>query len=88
MRIFDQLHGDKVPIDVRTIKDSDLARDWDSGEHNDEIEEIVAGLHMLESILSTRLSAETFHGITDFFNAFRPDTTNYGIKKRLVCLTR
>lgn len=84
--LIHHLHGDKLPIDVCTIKNSDIAQRWANDTNIDELEQMVTSIHAVKSVLSTRLS-DDFRGIADFINAFRPDTTDDGIQKRLVSLT-
>lgn len=79
------LKGDKSKIDICTVKESDIARHW-ATDAEEEMLERVQGCIMMGSILATRLPEENYHGIVDFIEAFRPDTTNYGIKRRLVSL--
>ena len=77
------LDGDKSKIDVCTIKESDIAKNW--GANKEKMEESVQGYIILRSILATRLSSDgNWNGMVDFFEAFRPDTSDYGIQRRLV----
>lgn len=79
------LKGNESKIDVCTVKDSDIARHWDT-DAKEEMRETVAMFDVMGSILGTRLPDENFRGMVDFIEAFRPDTTYYGIKRRLVSL--
>lgn len=81
------LKGDKSKIDVCTVKESDVARHWNT-DAAEEMHQVEMAFDMTGSILATRLPDENFRGIVDFIEAFRPDTTYYGIKRRLVSLKK
>ena len=78
------LHGDKTKIDVCTIKESDIAKHWKT-DAKEEMEQAVQFFNLIGSILATRLPSNgNFQGMIDFIDAFRPDTTDHGIRRRLV----
>lgn len=75
-----QLHGNTSKISACTIKQSDLARDWNTNLKRT----LQRVLNMIETILSTRLNDESFRGIINFMQAFRPDTPIDEVEKALV----
>lgn len=81
------LKGNQSKIDVCTVIESDIAKHWNT-DGAEEMHERVMAFELMGSILATRLPDENFHGIVDFIEAFRPDTTYYGIKRRLVSLKK
>ena len=61
------------------MKDSKLADDWKKSEERSQ-----AGLHVIETLFSTRLSDDTYRGIVNLIKASRPNTPNDEIEKALV----
>lgn len=61
------------------IKDSELALNWKILE-----EKIEERLNLIETVLSSQLSDDTYRGIINVIKAFRPNTPDNEINRALV----
>lgn len=66
-------------IDACIIKNSELALNWKILE-----EKIAERLNLIETVLSTQLSDDTYRGIINVIKAFRPNTPDNEINNALV----
>lgn len=78
LRLTSHLHN-ATKIDACTIKHSELAQNWKILE-----EKIEERLNLIETILSTQLSDDTYRGIINVIKAFRSNAPNDEIYKALV----
>lgn len=81
MRTIAQSHGNESKIDACAIKEN--AINWHDGMRYTK-EFLEYQLQGLESMLSTRLTDETFSGVTNFLRATIPGTPIDEIEKALV----
>lgn len=79
-----QLQGDRAKIDACTMQKQRGMYEHQGTPPRVSTDFMQDLLEMLESILPTRLTDETFRGIMNFINATKADTTMHQIQKALV----
>lgn len=80
IRINKQLHGDTSKSDLcKILKENS---EW----YENSKSEKYSSIDIMKTILSKRLPKDVYHGIVDFLQSFRDDTSSNEIKNALVNL--